>query len=959
MGISTIENINSLENKLRSNSEERMDQFIKARILKKEKINDSQFLKLSLFILNVRCEQFAIKSGEIADFIKNIQIKIKDIKLKMIHGINYLEIKNYSFLNEEISYPGDSEVPIHIFKFPKKINKLDSTGYSGNYVSIKLKVKETDLISSFNYELFDLYNNKVEIDSLENFSEDTFENEKIYLFIGFYCKKNILYKTNFSSIEVCDENSVLEKMSFSEDINKINDGDIINLKGFINDLNIEEMTVFVEDSFSHSKVKIKLNYELTKKINPNRECQFINIIKICDKTFGLTPLSDVYSNHETTIYLKVKDAEEKYYNRICIGNKNIDIDNILQEDIIKFNINSEDKNFLFEQKFVFQKISKKIDENKKEIIIVENSYDFNLEVNKGKINIYPCFLKHQGGYTYQINFQTKNQSFLPEKIKIKLPDNKSMEIDDFETFENNLKRRFTIINSIKQNFIEINYNERPFRLNESEFIDSEKNKNLKIYCIVKNKEENNIFEKSIVNNKGDSRVYAFDLSEGEPEKLKCDVNEEDRKKIDSLYESIAIKNFLVNAEERNEITKLFDNNDYKAFFSKGFNKYIFHDTKREYNLMKKLLLLFFSISLDEEDIQHLLIRLKRIFKYLNKGDYLTRIKIFIYFYQYYEEVHLTDCKIIDIYDQNNNEFSKFLPIFESFKLFFKILDNQEEKSSFYQAIHQFNGRIRKELIKNLKMYSGSIISIKDIKFELVRKISRFFFVDVRTKTNNDAFFSTSCQLVTFNVLSFMDKIDFTFEKRISAVFLFLIFHEVCGHLKTNINNQAITDSPGHYLDENLNLIYTELSDSDSGFILESILTKNIMNCRLMLSEPKTEDLLDLKLYIQENFDDLKKKVEEFSPKIIIKNPQFKYDDKKKTNIINNRDELYETKELPKSFIDKLKEVEKNLDQYNYHSLYPLFKIPKGMNEAKFKKLLEDNPVYQKYKKSCPKNGDKY
>ena len=131
-----------------------MDQFIKARILKKEKINDSQFLKLSLFILNVRCEQFAIKSEEIADFIKNIQIKIKDIKLKMIHAINYLEIKNYSFLNEEISYPGDSEVPIHIFKFPKKINKLDSTGYSGNSVSIKLKVKETDLISSFIQQMF-------------------------------------------------------------------------------------------------------------------------------------------------------------------------------------------------------------------------------------------------------------------------------------------------------------------------------------------------------------------------------------------------------------------------------------------------------------------------------------------------------------------------------------------------------------------------------------------------------------------------------------------------------------------------------------------------------------------------------------------------------------------------------------------------------------------------------------
>ena len=129
----------------------------------------------------------------------------------------------------------------------------------------------------------------------------------------------------------------------------------------------------------------------------------------------------------------------------------------------------------------------------------------------------------------------------------------------------------------------------------------------------------------------------------------------------------------------------------------------------------------------------------------------------------------------------------------------------------------------------------------------------------------------------------------------------------------------------------------------------------------MLSDPKSEELFDYKLYIQENFNDLQKKIEEFSPAITIKNPITKYDDKKHKKISdnNNNNDKYEIKELPQSFLNKLKEAGKNLDQYNYHSLYPLFKIPEGMSSAKFKALLKDNPVYKKFKNSFPKKGDKY
>ena len=58
-------------------------------------------------------------------------------------------------------------------------------------------------------------------------------------------------------------------------------------------------------------------------------------------------------------------------------------------------------------------------------------------------------------------------------------------------------------------------------------------------------------------------------------------------------------------------------------------------------------------------------------------------------------------------------------------------------------------------------------------------------------------------------------------------------------------------------------------------------------------------------------------------------------------------------------MEKLKEVEKDLENYNYHSLYPLFKIPNDMSPEEFKELLKDNPVYKKFMKVLPDEYKKY
>lgn len=223
-----------------------LNETIEAKVLKSEKMDNYNFMNLSLYFKNVRCDQFIIKLNNLNTLSENIKIKLKDIKLKMINDINYPELKKYSNLYKNIEVP--KETNIYKFKLPEKINNLNIHNIQRKIISLKLKIKETDLVNSFDYEFYTLFNNKIKIDSFDEFSEDEFENDKFYLFNGFYYDNNILYKTNYSSIEIVDENSEIEKNIFPENINDINIGEIINIKGSIKDFLIGEMILLIEES---------------------------------------------------------------------------------------------------------------------------------------------------------------------------------------------------------------------------------------------------------------------------------------------------------------------------------------------------------------------------------------------------------------------------------------------------------------------------------------------------------------------------------------------------------------------------------------------------------------------------------------------------------------------------------------------------------------------------------------
>ena len=155
-----------------------------------------------------------------------------------------------------------------------------------------------------------------------------------------------------------------------------------------------------------------------------------------------------------------------------------------------------------------------------------------------------------------------------------------------------------------------------------------------------------------------------------------------------------------------------------------------------------------------------------------------------------------------------------------------------------------------------------------------------------------------------------------------------------------------------------------MESSDSGFLFECILSGNIINCKAMFQNSSTKELFDIKYYIQDNFNDLRNKINKIGKSIIGNKFTYQnYNDKKRPIKVEvdkeKKTNKKEMDQLPKELLDTLSEVEQNLDEYNYHSLFPLFKIPEGMSLEVFQELLKDNPVYKKFKKLLPSKNKKY
>jgi len=958
--LETINTINMIKDSLFSLSDKKLENLFELYVIKTLDIKNKNYLGLVVAIDNVKCEQFIIRREEI-NINNNICIKVKagNIKLRMINNNNYLEIKNCEVLEKKLEVD-DKKLKSYKFELPDNVENLYYVQNNKN-ISMKLKSQEIEYISSYEYKFYNNYTKNISVE-LPKKLFDTIENDKIYFFNGFNYNSinNSLTPINISSIEILNKDSDIENIVLKDNITT-KDGEIINIQGTVKEVSLLKCYVVIEESNSKNNTQIYLNRNLFKKINQNNICTFINFKKE-NGILHYTNLSDIYSIEETFVEIYIFDFYQRYYNRIKVNYDYIDI--AQNSNKIKFKLDTTDKNEIFEQKFIYEKISGEK---------IEQSYEFYLEINKGKINSFATFLKKNGGKTFQLYFQTKNSELLPKDVNIKVNENDQIKIDIFDDFECSLRKRMTIINAIDQDFFD-----------KERLYSNEKLSNIKILYIIKDngqKEIHEIFQSKTINNiintnngleqktdilnENDSSIYIFEYNKDNIQKERFSIKKEEEEKINQIFEVLYADGKFIeifdekNAELRKDLYSIFLNDKIKEYCVKGFTNYIFLNTKKDYDFIKKLLLLFiyYKYCYIDKKIQKSINFMKDLFSEIKNGDYLEKIQVLLYLFETINSDKPLDYNyILDIFNKNQNEYNLYnKPSSEAFKLFFEIMDNQTEECPFYQAILQFNGLIKTDLFRDIDIYSGAIYSLNDIKIELYKKINRFLFInDIQPdkKEADGEFFIHSKILVFypksfFNIQNYYTNKDLykNNNKRLQAAFLFLIFHEICGHFKTHIKNNKL--SPKHYFNNDLTLLLSTFKKADSGFIFEVILANNFTDLKCLIEGERLEELLDVKYYTQKNFKELNDKINQLSKNILC-GPESSIDEKKKSKD-NSKGEKCSLKGLPDHLIKKLEEAEKNIDNYGYHQLYPLFKIPDNMTSEHFDEILKNNLVYKKFK----------
>ena len=840
------------------------DNIIKCKIIK-ERIDKNSNIKFLDIFWNKEIKNSFIRKVENNDNKnlenKTISFKIKDLKIQILAGIPYFNINCFTVLDDAGNFQDSTNVKI--YDTVQEINK----NFNG-LCCFKLKAKEIfkDVLLRSEFIFEDLSGKIVELDKdlINNFD---FENEKIYIFNAFLYDEtnNLLKKTLISSIE--KYSSLHEKIYELDQINNIKNDNLLNFKANIISFNISKTNLKVKDE-KGNEYNVKVNYKLLKKISLNAKCIFLNFKKSGYKTFINTNFSDIESKEETFIEFNLIEGEtlsDSFYNIIKINETEYKIN----ENKFKIRINDKNKDNIFVQEISYQKII-----NKK---IIE-SFDFSVEINKGKNNIiHTSFDK--GGFCYQLYIKSINSQKLPKEIYITM-NNKSIKIKNADNNFSKFQKRFILINIQKQNIKnmlnakKLNYsNEKDSRNKYLILIKNEDEISLKIFHI-KNLKEKKIFEVSDEISKEMEKLYNSFI-----DKSLYIVNKYKNKKY--LFPELETEKAKLNA-----IFALF------PVILNGFIDYEFENSKKDYNNIKYLSFIFLYHYINEakNELSCFLLNYNELLKYIIDLEYIDRIKVLITFVNnYYHNIFQKEI----IQDKNNTlkirrigptleelifinldkkeSIEKYPYIEKAFNLLYNLIDKLTEDSALFRIIQQLNSLIYEEEecknnkdtisgINNKLIHSGSILNVDDIKLELIQNINRFIFLSLKdeNKLESYAVFNDMGSSVIIYLKSFFNinkEITEQFISNMEIVVLFLLFHECLGHQKKSINNEDISTPRKHY-----GIYYEEITTDyeDTGIFLEIVLFGKPFNPILIIENKNCHFFLNQEIYLQKNFDELHK-----------------------------------------------------------------------------------------------------
>ena len=871
------------------------------KIVKTTTIENSNYFSLTLQMKENICNQFislnTLSSFNIGD---NIEFESKDIKLNSINDKIYIEIvkanikKNKSY--KDIINNNSPNFNFNIFRFIYEYNELELSHDNISCIySIILRVKQVEK-PDIQYEFYDIFNMKIPLD-YSNIS-NLIEGQKIYIFNSLKLIKdaNERYKLipmKYFSIQLFDDSHILNT-------NKILIGDetIISLKGKIINFNLAENTVEIING-NNEMLSVELSKKLFKKISLNCDCYFKCFLQKKNGDLKPTEFSNITTDEKTILVFKFIKSN-KFYNQIKIDDLVKDISN---EEEIKFSLelNNEEKTIL-----------------KKNIKLRRNNCDeevsYDIEINKGKENTFNTYLGKDGKFSFQIYYQATDKEKLINDYQIKI-NNEDLKFNTFDSYGNNLKKRITFINVPHELFDTNQFSLEPKMSQNS----------IKILKLIKENENE----------------YKFYISCKETKKYIIEYDKLNLELINSFYDNysksiseLRNKSFLIK-DEKNQYYNLFYGGEciqnYKKYIKKGFEEYIYNNNEIDYQFVKKLCFALIFYKKKEIDFWTVLSQyMGNIFNSIDDLEFIDRIKCLIALTNEYisQDDNNYDSSIVCI---ENNNYYEYEYIVKAHKLFLEIINDLTEESSLFHIIHQFNGEISNEIKTNILMYSGSILNVKDIKLEIYNNLNSFYLCSFKKRKTYGAIYNNTKVTILYpSSYSGGGKIkesEKEIQERKSSAVLIILFHELCGHLKTHINN--VYDSPKTIYQQNLKVEEVKLLNSDSGFLLEHIFVKGSIEVKNFIRSENSKKLLDKTLYLGNNFDKLNKILVEKEDSIVKETeiePDFikEFFEKKQNNEETNKILSENYKDLGYHELTKLlsnmseEELKQNKKIYDYY-----------------------------------------
>ena len=619
--------------------------------------------------------------------------------------------------------------------------------------------------------------------------------------------------------------------------------------------------------------------------------------------FSFLKINNIYKNYvyaETTIFTEIKE-EKNNIEEIDIINEKILI-KVNTLDFKEKNLYNSIKFFCFNREITFD-----IYNNIIYFFYCENEYfqeyfpqQFQLFNNKNQIS--PIFtMLALKGYCNELNLSLNNtngilyeyyyigkKKYLPEKHGI-IFNNNIYEKGKLWKYETNNRKKITFVN---------------IPLQEKLGIDNFKSI-LKIYTCTSSK----------IGEYGNFLLDKLYLQKKEEIK----INQSFEELLKDIIEDIDL--FLKSEEEDNNIKKLVEkyitnkNNNYKKEYSnelkEDYRLFYMPNTIEIFNYFNKVCIWNIMINCNSNYWKYYFQKYFDIYnKIKNKNiDFSEKTFLLISVFRRAkeeDEIIFPEIIFFDEYKEDYNAYTK------AYHFHLKLIDNLNEESKLMKPFLQLNSYImdkiltfeEKEKIRNTKIdiikksiedndeknkyleeinkdsriesaYTISMISTEIIKKHLKKTMKPYALIfhknskrDYLASVNKDnniicfneeeIFKNIPTELLYSNNYMIQRKDDFAF------ILNLLFLHENSSHNKEKIINLKV-NSPLIYLNDeykySLNIIDNNIEEGEAGYFTESFIGKRNILLGLINCENKLGALLDVKYFIQDNFDELIEKYE--------------------------------------------------------------------------------------------------